>query len=337
MSDLPLIGITMGDPAGIGPEIIVKALVNKDIYGLCRPVILGDPTVFSSSNSTCGQKISLNIIAGPSEASSKTGEMDIIAVSRLKSGQILPGKPTLEGGKAMVDYIIRAVDMTRKGEVDAMVTCPISKILMHQAGYVYEGHTQLISSLTNTPDYVMMLAGERLRVALVTIHCPLKEVSALLDQEQVYKTIIITAKALRNDFGFERPRLAVAALNPHNGESGLFGSEEEEIIGPAVRRARDEGYSVEGPFPADTLFHKAASGHFEAVVAMYHDQGLIPLKLLHFSDAVNVTLGLPIIRTSVDHGTAYDIAGKGQGDESSLKAAITMAASMAKNRQTQAE
>ena len=337
MSNLPLIGITMGDPAGIGPEIIVKALVDKDIYGLCRPVILGDPTVFASPISKWGQKISLNVIAGPSEASSRTGEMDIMAVSRLKAGQILPGKPTLEGGKAMVDYIIRAVAMTRKGEVDAMVTCPISKILMHQAGYVYEGHTQLISSLTNTHDFVMMLAGERLRVALVTIHCPLKEVSALLDQEQVYKTIIITAKALRNDFGFERPRLAVAALNPHNGESGLFGSEEEEIIGPAVNRARDEGYSVEGPFPADTLFYKAASGHFEAVVAMYHDQGLIPLKLVHFSDAVNVTLGLPIIRTSVDHGTAYDIAGKGQADESSLKAAITMAASMAKNRQTQVE
>jgi 4-hydroxythreonine-4-phosphate dehydrogenase len=183
----------------------------------------------------------------------------------------------------------------------------------------------------------MMLAGERLRVALVTIHCPLKEVSALLDQEKVYRTIIITAKALRNDFGFKRPRLAVAALNPHAGESGLFGSEEEEIIRPAIARARDEGYRVEGPFPADTLFHKAASGHFEAVVAMYHDQGLIPLKLLHFSDAVNVTLGLPIIRTSVDHGTAYDIAGKGQADASSLKAAITMAASIAKNRQTQVE
>lgn len=337
MSDLPFIGITMGDPAGIGPEIIVKALVDKDIYGLCRPIILGDPTVFSSSISKSGQKTSLNVIAVPSEARSRTGEMDLMDVSRLKAGQILPGKPTLEGGKAMMDYIIRAVDMTRKGEVDAMVTCPISKILMHQAGYVYEGHTQLIASLTNTHDYVMMLAGERLRVALVTIHCPLKDVSALLDQERVYKTIIITAKALRNDIGFERPRLAVAALNPHNGESGLFGSEEEEIIGPAVSRARDEGYSVEGPFPADTLFHKAASGHFEAVVAMYHDQGLIPLKLLHFSDAVNVTLGLPIIRTSVDHGTAYDIAGKGQADESSLKAAITMAASMAKNRQTQVE
>lgn len=337
VSDLPLIGITMGDPAGIGPEIIVKALVDKEIYRLCRPVILGDPKVLSSSISKCGQKISLNIISGPPEARSRTGEMDLIAVSRLKAGQILPERPTLEGGKAMVDYIIRAVDMTRKGEVDAMVTCPISKILMHQAGYVYEGHTQLISSLTNTHDYVMMLAGERLQVALVTIHCPLKEVSALLDQEKVYRTIIITATALRNDFGFKRPRLAVAALNPHAGESGLFGSEEEEIIRPAIARARDEGYRVEGPFPADTLFHKAASGHFETVVAMYHDQGLIPLKLLHFSDAVNVTLGLPIIRTSVDHGTAYDIAGTGQADASSLKAAITMAASMAKNRQTQVE
>ena len=260
-----------------------------------------------------------------------------MAVSRLKGGSILPGKPTVEGGKAMVDYIISAVDMTQKGELEAMVTCPISKILMHQAGYGYEGHTQLISHLTDTHDYVMMLAGERLRVALVTIHCPLKEVPALLDQELVYKTIIITAKALREDFGFEKPRLAVAALNPHAGESGLFGSEEEEIIGPAVSRARDEGYSVAGPFPADTLFHKAASGQFEAVVAMYHDQGLIPLKLLHFSDAVNVTLGLPIIRTSVDHGTAYDIAGTGRADESSLKAAIRMAASMVKNRQEKVE
>ena len=327
----------MGDPAGIGPEIIVRALFDKSIYGLCRPVILGDPAVLSSAISKCGQKLSLNIISSPSEARSITGEMDLMSVSRLKDGQILPGKPTVEGGKTMVDYIIRAVDMTRKGEIEAMVTCPISKILMHQAGYAYEGHTQLISHLTDTHDYVMMLAGERLRVALVTIHCPLKEVPALLDQELVYKTIIVTAKALREDFGFEKPRLAVAALNPHAGESGLFGSEEKEIISPAIGRARDEGYSVEGPFPADTLFHKAASGQFEAVVAMYHDQGLIPLKLLHFSDAVNVTLGLPIIRTSVDHGTAYDIAGTGKADDSSLKAAIRMAASMVKNRQEKIE
>jgi 4-hydroxythreonine-4-phosphate dehydrogenase len=178
----------------------------------------------------------------------------------------------------------------------------------------------------------MMLAGERLRVALVTIHCALRDVPAILDTEMVYKTITITAKALREDFGFKNPRLAVAALNPHAGESGLFGSEEEEIITPAVSRAIDEGYLVVGPLPSDTLFHKAASGEFEAVVSMYHDQGLIPLKLLHFSDAVNITLGLPIIRTSVDHGTAYDIAGTGQADASSLKAAIRVAATMVRNR-----
>ena len=327
----------MGDPVGIGPEIIVKALLDKSIYGLCRPVILGDAAVLSSAILRCSQELSLKLISSPSEARSTPGRLELMAVSRLDAGKTLPGKPTVACGKAMVDYIFRAVDLTRNGELQAMVTCPISKVLMHQAGYAYEGHTQLISSLTNTNAYVMMLAGERLRVALVTIHCPLKEVSALLDQKRIYKTIIITAKALRNDFGFEKPRLAVAALNPHNGESGLFGSEEEEIIGPAVGRAKDEGYHVVGPFPADTLFHKAASGQFESVVAMYHDQGLIPLKLLHFSDAVNVTLGLPIIRTSVDHGTAYDIAGTGQADDSSLKAAIKMAASMAKNRQTKVE
>jgi 4-hydroxythreonine-4-phosphate dehydrogenase len=203
---------------------------------------------------------------------------------------------------------------------------------MHQAGYRFEGHTQLISHLTDTDEYVMMLAGERLRVSLVTIHCSLKDVPTLLNTEMVYKTIAITAKALREDFGFEKPRLAVAALNPHAGESCLFGSEEVEIIGPALARARDEGHDVVGPLPSDTLFYKAVSGQFDAVVAMYHDQGLIPLKLLHFSDAVNVTLGLPIIRTSVDHGTAYDIAGTGQADESSLKAAIRLAAVMVKNR-----
>jgi 4-hydroxythreonine-4-phosphate dehydrogenase len=322
----------MGDAAGIGPEIIVKALFDKSIYGLCRPVILGDLKVLSSAISKYRQKLSLNIISSPLEARAVPGTIDLLAVSHLEGETVIPGKPTVEGGKAMVEYIIRAVDLTQKGELQAIVTCPISKVLMHQAGYPYEGNTQFIAHLTNTDDYVMMLAGERLRVSLVTIHCPLKEVPAILDQELVYKTITITAKALREDFGFEKPRLAVAALNPHASESGLFGSEEVEIIIPAIDRSKDEGYHVAGPFPADTLFYKAASGQFDAVVAMYHDQGLIPLKLLHFSDAVNITLGLPIIRTSVDHGTAYDIAGTGQADDSSLKAAIRMAAFLIRDR-----
>ena len=330
VSDSPLIGITMGDPAGIGPEIIVKALADREIYSLCRPIVLGDPSVLSSSLSTA-RGMSLNIIENPSEVESVPGTFDLVAVSNLGPEE-QPGKPTVEGGKAMVEYIFKAVEMIKKGELEAMVTCPISKVLMHQAGHKYDGHTQLISHLTDTNEYVMMLAGKRLRVSLVTIHCSLKEVPALLSKDTVYKTIAITARALRKDFGIENARLAVAALNPHAGESGLFGSEEEEFIEPAIKIARDEGFHVAGPFPADTLFHKAASGQFEAVVAMYHDQGLIPLKLLHFSDAVNVTLGLPIIRTSVDHGTAYDIAGTGQADASSLKEAIKLAAVMVKSR-----
>jgi 4-hydroxythreonine-4-phosphate dehydrogenase len=233
----------------------------------------------------------------------------------------------------MVDCIVTAVDLAKRKEISAVVTCPISKALMQQAGHAYEGHTQLIASLTRSKDYVMMLAGKKLRVALVTIHCALKEVPSLLSKEKVLRTIRITARALERDFGISRPLLAVTALNPHAGEEGLFGAEEDQIIRPAIRKAKAEGHRVEGPFPADSLFYRAAGGEFDAVVSMYHDQGLIPLKLLHFSDAVNVTLGLPIIRTSVDHGTAYDIAGKDMADPSSLKAAIEMAAQIARNRE----
>ncbi len=332
MTDLPLIGITMGDPAGVGPEIIVKALADSTIYESCRPVVLGDKEVLFSTIKRAREEISLDVIPIPSMANPYPGKIDLIALSRLKKGDILPGSPTVEGGRAMVEYVIRAVELSQRGELAAMVTCPISKALMHQAGYFYEGHTQLISQLTDTPDSVMMLAGARLRVALVTIHCAFKRVPALLDTERIYKAITVTARALQGDLGIERPRLAVAGLNPHAGELGLFGMEDERIIRPAVDRARDQGYDVAGPLPSDTLFYQAANGRFDAVVAMYHDQGLIPLKLLHFSDAVNITLGLPIIRTSVDHGTAYDIAGTGKVDPSSLKAAIGMAVTMVRNR-----
>ena len=331
MSTRPIIGITMGDPSGIGPEIIIKALSDSSIYEICKPIVLGDPGALSVDIEGLKQK-PVNQTSSPSAAESQLDAIDLMAISHLQRESIIPGNPTVEGGKAMVEYIIRAVEMAQNEDLGAIVTCPINKALMHEAGHFFEGHTQLIAHLTNTEDYVMMLAGERLRVALVTIHCALSEVSACLDDDMIYETITITSQALQLDFGLLTPRLAVAALNPHAGESGLFGSEEDEIIRPAIERARSEGCHVEGPFPADTLFHRAAAGQFDAVVAMYHDQGLIPLKLLHFSDAVNVTLGLPIIRTSVDHGTAYDIAGTGIADASSLKAAIRMAVKMAENR-----
>ncbi|MBW1922240.1 MAG: 4-hydroxythreonine-4-phosphate dehydrogenase PdxA [Deltaproteobacteria bacterium] len=328
----PLIGITMGDPAGIGPEIIAEALLDPEIRSRCRPLVLGDPDVMAERIRRPGSGCGLRILDDPRGADPSPACIDLLCLSNLGGGKIVPGRPCVEGGRAMMAYILRAVELAMAGVLDAVVTAPISKRLMKEAGYPFEGHTQLLAHLTKTRKVVMMLAGARLRVSLVTIHLALKDVAGILTEEAVYDTIVMTAGALRDDFGIPRPRVAVAALNPHAGEEGLFGREESRFIAPAVRRARGREYAVEGPFPADTLFHKAACGAYDAVVAMYHDQGLIPLKLLHFSDAVNVTLGLPIIRTSVDHGTAYDIAGKGIADPCSLKAAVFMAAEMALRR-----
>jgi 4-hydroxythreonine-4-phosphate dehydrogenase len=333
MKDLPLIGITMGDPSGIGPEIILKALSDPEICSFCRPVILGDPVVLSLYlKDMPDMPIKINEIAYIDKSEGIQGSIDLIPLSRLEPDSALPGNPTKEGGRAMAEYIIAAVEMAREGKISAMVTCPISKTLLNDAGYNFEGHTQLIAHLTGATDYVMMLAGEKLRVTLVTIHCALKDVPLKINRDNILKTIKVTHNSLRNDFGIANPRIAIAALNPHAGESGMFGTEEEKIILPAVLAAEKEGINIQGPLPADSLYYRAVSGQFDVVVNMYHDQGLIPLKLLHFSDAVNVTLGLPIIRTSVDHGTAYDIAGKGVADPGSLKAAIRMAAFIAGNR-----
>jgi 4-hydroxythreonine-4-phosphate dehydrogenase len=324
MPDLPRIAITMGDPAGIGPEIIAKALLTPDIYEVCRPLVLGDMGCLEIASRGIGT-ISIQPISNPSEAAGRQGLIEVIPLSDLKDS-VRPGRPTRDGGTAMVEYVVKAVELAAGQQVSAMVTCPISKELMHQAGYEFEGHTDLLAHLTGTKDYVMMLAGDKLKVSLVTIHCALAEVPRRLSEALIVKTIGITYRSLERDFGIDKPRIAVAALNPHAGESGLFGNEDKKIVGPAVKAARDSGLPVEGPFPADTVFYHASTGRYDAVVAMYHDQGLIALKLLHFSEAVNISVGLPIIRTSVDHGTAYDIAGKGVADPSSLIAAIKMAA-----------
>jgi 4-hydroxythreonine-4-phosphate dehydrogenase len=328
---LPRIGITTGDPAGIGPEIVVKALSKADLYGTVRPVVLGDPAAVGALVETT-RGLRLREIDGPEDAGGQAGVVDLLPTSRLDPARLRPGVPTPEGGEAMVAAVARAVELALRGELDAVVTGPISKVLMQRAGYAFEGHTQLLAHLTGASEVVMMLAGERLRVVLVTIHRPLREVPALLTEEAVLRTLVLTDCGLRSDFGLPAPRIAVAALNPHAGESRLFGDEEERIIAPAVRSARSRGIDATGPLPADTVFVKAVSGDFDAVACMYHDQGLIPLKLLHFADGVNVTLGLPIVRTSVDHGTAYDIAGLGTADPSSLEAAVRTAARMAANR-----
>ncbi len=330
MNKLPRIGITMGDPAGVGPEIIVKVCSKEKVRDICSLVILGDRGLLFKTSKEMGTGTSFHIIEVPSQASE--GDVNIIPLSDFRENSIEPGRPCHEGNIAMANYIVEGVRMASRGELDAIVTCPISKVGLHDAGYDFQGHTQMIAHITKTPDYVMMLAGDRLRVCLATIHCALKDVPGLLRAEGIIKTISVTWLALRRDFGIERPKVAVAALNPHAGESGLFGNEEDLIIRPAIESAIKKGIHVEGPLPADTVFWKASQGDYDAVVAMYHDQGLGPFKTIHFSDGVNVTLGLPIIRTSVDHGTAYDIAGKGIADASSLEAAISMAAMMVRNR-----
>jgi len=328
----PIIGITMGDPVGIGPEIISKALCESSVYEACCPLVLGDVAVITATNQWLKTGLRVRAVDSPEAGTYQLGRIDVIGLSDLDDHQLQYGYPTRETGRAMVAYVSRAIDWAMKGRIHGLATCPINKLAMHKAGVDFDGHTELLAQQTKTSGYVMMLAGSRLRVALVTIHLPLARVSNTLTPELVYKTIRVTDEALRSAFGIARPRLAAAALNPHAGENGLFGDEEIQIISPALRQAREAGVDVSGPYPPDTVFYWGLKGRWDAVVCMYHDQGLIPFKMVHFSDGVNVTLGLPIVRTSVDHGTAYDIAGTGKADPGSLVAAIRMAAAHATRR-----
>ncbi len=330
-ADRPLVGITMGDPVGIGPEILLKALDDEAVYRECRPLVFGDSRWLECVLRLLEGRLALNPVASPADGAFRPGCVDILPVSDLSFETAAWGKPTVQTSRAMVAYILGAVDAARAGDVDAVVTCPINKKAMYAAGIDFPGHTELIAERTGTAQAGMMLAGKTLRVALVTIHVPLRKVPSMLTPRRISDTIVLTDRSLKERFGISRPRVAVAALNPHAGEGGMFGDEEERCIAPAIETARKAGVQVTGPHPPDTVFYQAARGHFDAVVCMYHDQGLIPFKLLHFEDGVNTTLGLPIIRTSVDHGTAYDIAGTGRADPGSLKAAIFMAAEQAGN------
>jgi 4-hydroxythreonine-4-phosphate dehydrogenase len=325
----PLIAITMGDPAGIGPEIIIKAFGEQKIFERCRPLVLGDEAMLSYTSHWMKAPVIIRKITGPEQGEYKPGIVNLIPLTDLAPDEIDMGKPQRKGGEAAYRYIESGVKMAQAGTVDALVTAPLSKEALNAAGHPFPGHTELLGAMTGVEDQVMMLAGPRLRVALVTTHLPLREVPSALTTERIKRTIVTTFQWLQGYMGVKAPKLAVAALNPHAGEGGLFGSEEEEIITPAIEECHREGITADGPLPPDSLFFHAASGKYDAVVSMYHDQGLIPLKLLHFSDGVNITLGLPIIRTSVDHGTAYDIAGQGVADPTSLINAILMASKMA--------
>jgi 4-hydroxythreonine-4-phosphate dehydrogenase len=293
----PLIGITLGDPNGIGPEIVAKALRRPRIQRLARFRII-------------------------------SGMPDDLAPPQ---GRRSPG-PTAASGRAAVRAVLRAIDLALKGEIDAIVTAPLSKEAIRMAGYSWPGHTEILADRTGTRHPVMTMVGGRLIAALVTTHVSMRDLPNRITKDKVLTTIRVLHEGLRRYWRIKRPRIAVCGLNPHAGEGGLFGREDIGQILPAVRRARRDGIQCVGPLPADVLFHKAHNGEYDGVVAMYHDQANIPVKMLGFESGVNVTLGLPIIRTSPDHGTAYDIAWKGRADPGSMIAAIELAVRMAKRK-----
>lgn len=318
----------MGDPSGIGPEIIAATLADPSLGQLCRPVVLGDRGALERAVAVTGLPLLIETVLDTGPIRTRPGVIYLRELSHLTAADMAYGNPSAAGGDASYRYICEAARLCLAGEAKAMATAPINKESLNRAGHHFPGHTELLAHLTGTERVVMMLAGDRLRVTLVTIHEALAQVPSLVTFDRVLETIRITDQALSRFF-CPTPRIAVLALNPHCGEGGLFGNEEREVIAPAIAAARAAGIDAVGPLSADTLFHFAVSGNYDAVVCMYHDQGLIPLKLLHFDDGVNVTLGLPIIRTSVDHGTAYDLAGTGRASAQSMKAALVMAAEMA--------
>lgn len=328
----PLLGITMGDPAGIGPEIAVKALAEREIYEICRPIVIGDGKVIKRAlGFTKLQNLTVNAIKNINEARFEYGTIDVIDLNNVDINAVPIGRVSAAAGKASIEYIFKAVDLAQKKEIDAIVTGPINKEAINKAGFHYNGHTELLKELTKAENAVMMLAIDKLKVAHVTTHVSLRQAINLITKDRVLRTIRTVHSALIKYFGIPEPKIAVASLNPHAGEGGLFGDEEIKHIEPAIREAIANDMNVVGPLPADTIYYKALRGDFDVVIAMYHDQGHIPIKVLDFYNGVNITLGLPIIRTSVDHGTSFNRAGKGTAHPGSLIYAIKYATLMVKN------
>lgn len=337
-----ILGITMGDPCGIGPEITAKALSHKKTYEICNPIVIGSAEVLEEAIKICNLSLKVNPIENVKEAKFQYGAIDVLDQKNVDVSTLVRGEVSEIGGKAAYEAIAKVIDLAMKGEIDATITGPLNKEALNLAGYHYSGHTEIYAELTDTKDYTMMLADENLRVVHVSTHVSLREACNRCTKDRVYNVIKLADKACK-ELGIKNPRVAVAGLNPHAGENGLFGREEIDEIIPAVLMAKEKGINVEGPLPADTLFSKARGGQYDIVVAMYHDQGHIPLKVVGFQfdhennkwktvTGVNITLGLPIIRSSVDHGTAFDQTGKGTANEESLINAIEYGALLAASK-----
>lgn len=340
---LSRIAITMGDPASIGPELCIRLLANTKLYEECHPVIVGDASILRRAMSVSGMpRLAIHPVEHPTEALYTPGTIDILDMHLCTPEEIPIGMVSAKAGEAAFQYVRKVIDLAMAGEVDATVTNALNKEALNLAGRRFSGHTEIYAHYTKTKHYTMLLAHEDMRIVHVSTHVSLREACDRVKKERVLEVIRIADKACR-DMGVDQPRVGVAGLNPHCGEGGLFGREEIEQISPAIEAAREEGINADGPVPPDTIFSKARGGWYDIVVAMYHDQGHIPLKLLGFVydrrasawqavSGVNITLGLPIIRTSVDHGTAFDQAGKGTASELSLKNAVDYAVRFARQR-----
>lgn len=342
MSKKLTIGITMGDPASIGPEITVKALAKQEVYDWCNPLIIGDACVMEAAVRIVGREdIKINAISSVQEARFQRGTIDVYDMKLVNMDELELGKVSAMAGEAAFQYVKKVIELAMAGEIDGTVTNAFNKEAVNLAGHHYSGHTEIYAEFTGTKKYTMMLAHENLRVVHVSTHVPLRVACDRVKKERVLEVIRIANQACM-DLGIEKPKVGVAGLNPHSSENGMFGFEEAEEITPAILAAREEGICADGPVPPDTIFSKARGGWYDIVVAMYHDQGHIPLKVVGFVynqeaqkwDAVagvNITLGLPIVRSSVDHGTAFDQAGQGIANELSLMNAIDYGVRLAKS------
>jgi len=325
---LPLVAITMGDAAGTGPEIITKSLALPELRAVCRPVVIGDAAAMTRALRFTGVSLKIRALKDVAEATSAPGEIDVLDLSNLDLATLKLGHVDPQAGHAAYEYIKLATELALAGRVSAIVTSSINKESLNAAGHHFDGHTGLLAHLCDRPDATMMLVADKLRVSHVSTHVPLRVAIDRVKPDRILTVLQLTHDAVRR-LGIDRPRLAVAGLNPHAGENGLFGDEEEKFITPAIVQARALGLDVHGPFAGDTIFFRTLQGEFDAGVAMYHDQGHVAAEMLGIWRGVNVTLGLPIIRTSVEHGTDFANAGTGRSDPRSLNEALKLAAAMA--------
>ncbi|KGQ38692.1 4-hydroxythreonine-4-phosphate dehydrogenase [Gallibacterium anatis] len=324
----PVLGITMGDAAGIGAEIIVKSLSDKHLYEIAQPIVIGDKKMMQRALDLLQSPLKINVVENLDNLNTKYGTIDLIDLDNVPA-DLIYSQVDPRAGKAAYEYVEKAVQYAMANKIQAVVTAPLNKEALHAGGKMFPGHTEILAQLSGTKDYSMMLVSEKLRVIHVTTHVQLRKACDLVKKERVL-TVIKLADENAKMLGFKQPRVAVAGLNPHSGENGMFGDEDRKEIVPAVEAAKQLGINASGPIPPDTVFHRAANlNEFDIVVVMYHDQGHIPIKLLGFDTGVNVTVGLPFIRTSVDHGTAFPIAGKGIADSKSMTESLYLAAQMA--------